>query len=168
MRNFERLLISYRMQNNLLSSCHHKCHIPNVEFTKLELAPFEDLDDGEHVFFKNLLEQSTCLKDCFLEHPFARLMKEKKPKYSVQKAIDSYEIYNYLQISYHNLKDGLKAANSAYTFLSLRSKDDPAWDDMMHNLEFYKGAYWVVDQAIKEEKLVNYESAMYNKHYKQG
>jgi len=167
--NFERLLISYRMQSNLLTSCHNKCHIPNVEFTRLDFdSELEDSEDGEHFYFKHLLEQSSCLKDCFLEHPFSRLMKEKKPHYSVQEAIDSFEIYNYLQISYHNLKDGLKAANSAYTFLSLSSKGDPGWDDMMHNLEFYKNNYRVVKQAIKEEQLVNYESAMYNKHYKKG
>ena len=164
----EKALINYKMRQGIESSCHAKCENPDVQATKFNdeglNLNWNGLEDSETLHFIRLLERTTCLKDCIAEHPFRRILKGPSMDYEVKYELDQFKPYNFLQISYHEIGEGLKAANAAYTYLS-RHPDN---EEMKHNLNFYQYHYPEVDRMIEQQELVNVELPTYNKLFQKG
>jgi len=164
----EKALINYKMRQGIESSCHSKCEYSDVQATKfddegLDLNWMGD-EDVEDLHFIRLLERTTCLKDCFAEHPFSRILRGPEIDLDVKDEFESYNLYNFLQISYHQIGEGRKAANAAYTYLSHNPNDD----EMKQNLEFYKYHYPEVEQIASKQQLVDVELPNYNKLFQKG
>ena len=100
-----------------------------------------------------------------LEHPFSRILKSGPPlEHEVKQELDKLEPYNFLQFAYHQIGDGIKAANAAYTYLSRH----PDHDEMPGNMKFYEHHYPEVERMMKNQEMVNYELPVYNKLFQKG
>ena len=75
-----------------------------------------------------------------------------------------FKPYNYLQIVYHELGKGNKAADAAWTYL----QKHPGDTEMQQNLDYYKWLYPEVERRLRKKELKNLELKLFNTNFRTG
>lgn len=98
-----------------------------------------------------MLSTAACLERCFSTSETGTVQRAAG---IAKSEIESFYVYNYLQILYHHIGDGIKAADAANTYLQKYSGNT----EMLENIDFYKNHYPEVERRVRNGELLHHES----------
>jgi len=115
----------------------------------------EFANSSEMSSMARIVRRAACLDQCFADAP----LQIERARDQVRAEIETLYCYNYLQILYHQIGDGIKAVDAAHTYLQRYSANE----EMLENLAFYKTHYPEVQRRIDRENLLDRESTALNR-----
>ena len=135
----------HHQRESFESSCRSHC----ADFQPEE-AMFNESVDTETDHFTSLIYSESCLSQCFT----GDVIRIQRARDDVKTELESLYVYNYLQILYHEVGDGIKAADAAHTYLQRYSANE----EMINNLDFYKRHYPEVERRAYRQQLIDLEA----------
>ncbi|CAH1153591.1 unnamed protein product [Phaedon cochleariae] len=151
-KNFEESLEKYRRYRKILQNCRLKCK------TDAELSePLYPVDIDNLLFYERAIRQTLCIIGCENDNP--EILKNYNVNAEAEKLFEEQKPYEYLHICYFQMKDVVKAASSAFTYIVEHPEDKV----MLDNLKYYTEM-----DGVEMKDIVNFEAKDYVYLYVHG